>query len=457
MAMLMATAAAAPGAAAAQAPRAEQWWFTTWGIQDQIWPHSKGAGVTVAVLDSGVQADIPELAGAVVPGLNLETGSGDGRTDQDSAGGGHGTGMATTIASRGGPTGFMGVAPEAKILPVVAQGHAALVKGIRAAADRGARVINISKGAPGSCPDDMQQAIKYAIDRNAVVVASAGNTGHTDNSSLYPANCRGVLAVGGSTIQNGVWANSQRHPYVDVAAPAEQAGAVVKDGRYWTSDGGTSSAAALTSGAIALVMSKYPKMSNREVVRQLIASAKDIGPAGRDDRSGHGLIRPRLIFSGEVPKNTGNSVFEEYDQWAKSAGGSGGSGDGGSGGSNAPVKAPKTDNTGSFVIFGIVGGAFLLILVVGLFMTRRNRRPAPMVVAPPGAMPGGMGHSPMPPTPMPAPGQMGGPPPSMGGGQMPPVPPQGPPQPPGGQPQFHPPQQGEAPPRPGPYQQPPQR
>ncbi|WP_157995729.1 S8 family serine peptidase [Thermomonospora amylolytica] len=449
MAMLLLGATAAPGVAAtATRPLPGQWWFTTWAIEGHLWPHSKGAGVTVAVLDTGVEASLPDLAGAVLPGADFQWGSGDGRVDQDNENRGHGTGMATAIAARGTHTGFFGVAPEAKILPVITKDQVAIAKGIRFAADRGAKVINISQGAPAPCPDDLQQAVRYAIERDVVVVAAAGNDGEGANQSEFPANCKGVLAVGASTVDNGPWNESQRQPYVDVAAPGANIVGLLKEGKVLSSSGGTSTAAALTSGAIALIRSKYPQMTNREVVRQVVASAKDIGAPGRDDASGHGIWRPRLIFSGEVPKNTGNPVFEEYDQWAKSAStGSGGQGQQPQNGQEKPGGEESGGGSTDLIVYGAIGGVALLIIVGGFFMTRRrNRGPASPVFAPaqePVMMSPGMAQGPM----QPHPGQMAGPPPSMGTG---PMPPQAPYQPNAGQPQYQPPQQYGPPPAYGP-------
>jgi len=463
MAVLMVVGAALPGTAATAARHLpQQWWFDAWFIDTKLWKYSKGQGVTVAVLDSGVQADIPELSGAVLPGADFQYGTGDGRTDQDTfETNGHGTGIATLIASRGGTSGFLGIAPEAKILPVVTQSGPAYTKGIRFAADQGAKVINLSQALSGPCPADLQEAVRYAIERDVVIVAGAGNDGDGINSSMYPANCKGVLAVGAADSQGVLWEKTQRQSYVDLAAPGVAAAAVLRDGRLKENISGTSISAALTSGAIALVRSRYPNLSNREVVRRVVASARDIGEPGKDDRSGHGLFRPYRIFEGLLPKNPPNPVFEEYDKWLATQPKSAREPETDSKESGpSPAGAPSSgdDEVAWPAIVAaalLVGGALTVSAVI---YGRVNRRRTAMAVPygrygpPPG--PPGMG---------PPPGQYptGGPPPSMGapmppqqypgapppgGGPhfLPPAPPQGAggPQPPQGPPQPPPPPQG---------------
>lgn len=200
LSLFMVVATAAPGMAATPNPLPQEWWFAAWGIQDRIWPITQGDGVTVAVLDTGVQAGVPDLASAVLPGTDVSgSGGGDGRVDVDDAAvPGHGTGMASLIAAQGTRTGFVGVAPHAKILPVVVKGLNGAAAGIRYAVDHGAKVINISQASPSSsgCPTDVQDAVGYALEHDIVVAAGAGNEGDTSNASMYPANCAGVLAVG---------------------------------------------------------------------------------------------------------------------------------------------------------------------------------------------------------------------------------------------------------------------
>lgn len=458
-ALALVLASAAPGAAAAYpAPRPDQWWFSSWEIQQRLWPISQGQGVTVAVLDTGVQADIPELSGVVLPGTDATGGGGDGRTDDDDAPvPGHGTAMAALIAAQGGPTGFLGMAPKAKILPVTVHSSAAAnVPGIRYAVDHGAKVINISQVVGGPCPDDLQEAVSYAIEHDVVIVAGAGNTGDAGNPTEHPANCAGVLAVGAIGVSGQSFAplpTTQRQPYVAVAAPGGGVGGVLKDGQYHTSKGGTSPATALTSAAAAIIRSKYPHMPAREVVHRLIASCLDVSPPGKDERTGYGLIRPNRALTGNLPKNAPNPVFAAYDRWkaanGKAPGASatpGGHSSGGASNGGPPVLL--------FVLLLVAIAVVVLVIVLAL---RKRRRPAGTGFGPGG---GPYDH-----------GAGQGPPPSFGpGGHVPAPPgphghgrpgaaPQGPePQdpgsrgqapPPGGgaRPSFEPPEQGPPPER----------
>src|SRR5690606_32691095 len=139
-----------------------QWWHTAWEMS-QVWQITDGSGVTVAVVDSGVDASVPDLAGAVVPGIDLSGSGTDGRVDTSENG--HGTGMASLIASRGTASGVVGVAPGAAILPINlgppedranVDGRQDFSAAIKYAADQGAAVVNVSRGAfvsgPEPCP-----------------------------------------------------------------------------------------------------------------------------------------------------------------------------------------------------------------------------------------------------------------------------------------------------------------
>jgi type VII secretion-associated serine protease mycosin len=425
----------------------DQWWFGSWAIQKDVWPQTKGGGVTVAVVDTGVNASLPDMKPAVLPGVNLQDGSGDGRQDLDKNEG-HGTAMASLIASRGTSSGFYGIAPEAKILPIYAPNVSptTVSKAIRYGVDHGAKVINFSEGASGSgqynCPDDVIQALKYADTKNVVVVASAGNEGDFANSPDYPGSCPGVLAVGALTRQGQPWEHTQRQDYVTVSAPGADVGGIGKSGHVYTTGAGTSQASALTSGAAALIRSKYPQMKARRVVQLLTNTAKDFGKPGKDDELGYGVISIPRALKNDVPQNAPNPVYARLDK-AVVKGSTGGGG-------NQEAPATKNDSSDSGGSNGplIIGGIVVVVVLVGagLFIVMRRRKSSGA-----GGGPYASGPFPNGPQPMGQPGT----PPSFGGhtgGQ--PLPPQG-----GGQ-QFQGPPQGRpnpnlAPPQSGPNMAPP--
>ena len=331
-----ATAAAAPPLP--DASLNGQWWFATLQV-GKIWASgAQGQGVTVAILDSGVNAARPELAGRVLAGTDLVTG-GDGRTDYDRSRA-HGTAMALFVAGQGGASGLVGIAPQAHILPVRLNqgpstgGDQRLVDGIRWAVDHGAKVINASIGPSGECPAEVQDAVGYAVGKGAVVVASAGNSGGSGSPPEYPASCAGVLAAGAVDAARHAWPGTTRQSYVDVAAPGVNMASINATGQAGKSDG-TSDASALTSAAIALIWSKYPALTNRQVVARLLATLRDDADRpGRDPATGLGLIRPYNAITTPVPPNAANPVFDELDRLDPAT-------------SAPPSSAPTTPGAGS--------------------------------------------------------------------------------------------------------------
>lgn len=315
-------------------PLRAEWWFSAWGIESDVWPVAKGAGVTVAVLDTGVNAALPELSGAVLKGGDDTGGKSDGRKDLDE-GEGHGTGMAALIAGQGGGrSGFMGIAPKAKILPLYDDvrlgdkndGFESFAVGIRFAVDHGAKVINISEGVTSEtmkdhCEPRIQEAIAYAIDHDVVIVASSGDTGNTSNWAELPGSCAGVVAVGGFGPDLRAWNGTQRQPYVAVAAPGSRIPAIGKHGQYFPSGQGTSASAALTSGAVALIRAANPHMSARTVVQRLIATAHPLGKGRWNNRTGYGAIQITAAMNPSrypVPGNSPNPVYDAFEKWKAS-------------------------------------------------------------------------------------------------------------------------------------------
>ncbi|MGP4027567.1 S8 family serine peptidase [Actinomadura sp. 3N407] len=459
-ALVLTTAApvsAAPG------PRSDQWWFTAWEIQQKVWPVSKGAGVTVAVIDDGVNGKLPDFQGAMVPGIDAGTGSGNGQIGPtSSAEDSHGTGMAALIASRGTGSGFVGVAPESKIMPIKAS-LTVWDKAIRFAADRGAKVINISQGLSGQCRPETQQAIGYALQRDVVVVAAAGNSGDAGNRPEEPANCSGVLAVGAVDNQKAAWEKTQRQPYVAVAAPGLLVNTLRADGQVIDRRAGTSQAAALTSAVAALVRSKHPNMPAREVVQRIVNTTKDAGPPGKDELTGTGVIIPAAALTAKVPKDAPNPVFAAYDRWLAD--------NPQASAKPSATKVPKSDATKRAdqadrnLLIILIAGAVILVVGGGVLFffirrgTKKNARTGPGAGPPGGGRsgppPGWGGQAPPPqggqaPPPqggMPVPPQGGQPGPPPGWGGQPGAPQGGPPGgPQGGQPYVPP--QGPGAPRP---------
>jgi membrane-anchored mycosin MYCP len=322
-----------PATAAPRPPRAE-WWFSVWGVEKYVWPYNAGAGVTVAVLDSGVNASLPELSGAVLKGTDTTGRKSDGRKDFDDKDGGHGTGMAALISGQGGgTTGYVGVAPKAKILPIhvtskfgdpVGQ-YEAMAAGIRFAVSHHAKVINISQGITSAtlqdhCESGIQEAIADAVEHDVIVVASSGNEGNTTNWPELPGSCAGVLAVGGIERTLRPWTGTERQPYVAVAAPS--VGPVVgRTGLYAPRATGTSISAALTSGAIAIIRSLNPRMPARTVVQRLMATAYHSKTSPWNDQTGYGPIQVTSAMNPQrypVPASAPNPVYERFDKWQAS-------------------------------------------------------------------------------------------------------------------------------------------
>ncbi|SCL35779.1 type VII secretion-associated serine protease mycosin [Micromonospora pallida] len=415
---------AAPGPAHAETVRGYQWYLDTLRIAEAH-KLTKGRGVTVAVIDGGVDASHPDLRGQVLPGHGIGgDAAADGRRDDNRIG--HGTGMAGLIAGRGGGTDrLLGIAPAAKILPVSVGAQfdpGELPTAIRWAVDNGADVINLSLGTSGR-PDQAEiDAVRHALDNDVVVVASAGNREQGDIGVVSPANIPGVVAVSGLTKSGVFHDGSTRGPEVVLAAPQEQVisprpYAVSKNGYGLTS--GTSDSAAIVSGVAALVRSRYPDLDAANVVNRLVRTADDEGSSGRDDRYGFGAVNPVAALRGDVPAVRGNPLVAQ--------------------GSAADPTDPPADESDERGIYGFsvtnkVGAALqvglCLAVVVGvvvlIVLARRSarRRPAgltPPGVPPPGGWPPAPGQPPAGPGWHPPPGQYPGYPPPPAAHPGPPV------------------------------------
>ncbi|MFG1743412.1 S8 family serine peptidase [Micromonospora chalcea] len=261
---------------------------------------SRGAGVLVAVPDTGVDPH-PDLSQNLLEGRNVLTGSGDGLRDANS----HGTAMAGLIAAHGSgrEIGALGIAPEAKVLPIISStsdnyGEAdKLAEAIDYAVTQHAGVISISSA--GVASERLIRSVKSALAADIVVIAGVGNLPEAATIG-YPAAEEGVIAVGG-TDQAGNHAQiSVTGSKIEVAAPAVDIYSTSYGGKY-SKGTGTSSATAIVAGAAALIRSKYPNLPAQEVAHRLTATAVDKGPPGRDDQYGYGVIDLVAALTADVP------------------------------------------------------------------------------------------------------------------------------------------------------------
>jgi type VII secretion-associated serine protease mycosin len=355
------------------------------------WRYSSGAGVIVAVIDSGVDGTHPDLAGQVLPGVDLVTGVGDGQHDPV----GHGTTVAGLIAGRSDDRrGVVGLAPAARILPVrVLDDHnqyddaLIVARAVRWAVDHGARVINLSLGGYGGSAA-LADALDYAFAKDVVVVACTGNVAPLAPTTVwYPAREPGVVAVAGldHSRADTLWANSITGAQTVLSAPAtDLVGA--RPGGYWRVQG-TSFAAPLVTATATLIRSRWPDMSAANVVNRLINTARDMGAPGRDPVYGFGEVDPVAALTApvsDVAKNPlddapppGRSGFGPAPGFEPDAPGAPrpahGQLAGGPAGPTTSHAAQGPKTAGGLV--GEVAAAGTLIAAVVLAIVRRRRAP----------------------------------------------------------------------------------
>ncbi|MFG2825198.1 type VII secretion-associated serine protease mycosin [Kitasatospora sp. NPDC048365] len=289
-----------------------------WALQrvllDQLWAAGTGKDVTVAVIDTGVDASNPQLAGKVIDGGSLlkdrQTGKpveGTGVTDKV----GHGTKVAGIIAARPLPdrTGFVGLAPDAKILAIRqndSDGNGdvtTLVAAINQAITAGAKVINISQDVRADNDKGefegraaLEDALKRAESDNVVVVASSGNDGREGDT--YPAAIETVLAVGASDRNNERAPFSQYGDFVDIAAPGVDMLSTVPAGGQCV-DNGTSFSAPYVAGLAAVLKGMYPKWTAQQI-RTRIEQTAQRNERGANRFIGWGVVDPVKAVQSEA-------------------------------------------------------------------------------------------------------------------------------------------------------------
>ena len=339
--------------------RAQEWHLTFLRVKEaqQI---TTGAGITVAVVDTGVHPH-PDVRKNLLKGTDVvEGGEGNGQVDQD----GHGTEMAGLIASHGqiDEGGILGIAPSARILPIKdandqdGGGSLTIADGVSWAASHGARVINVSAATGPSLR--LNDAIEAGQKEDAVIVAGAGNRPQMLQFG-YPAAMPGVLAVGAVDRHGRHVASSMTGPAVQICAPGVDIVTTEPPNKY-VSISGTSPATAIVSGAAALVRAKFPQLSAQEVIHRLTATATDIGPPGRDDECGYGVLNIVKALTADVPPLSAATTASATPSRTSSA------------------LPPRAETPASIAIRLFAGSAVVVVLgmLAAVLLVRRRRSSA---------------------------------------------------------------------------------
>ena len=230
------------------------------GLLD-VWRQTQGRDIKVAVLDTGIDTDHPDLKDAIIETKDF---SGDGIEDVD----GHGTHTAGTVAARINGAGLVGVAPESQLLigKVFTNNgdgnYDMLVNAIRWATDAGADIISMSLGGPATTPD-LFQAIHYALINDRIVICAAGNEGSFYQNNIgYPGRYGGVITIGAHDRNGNATGFSSRGGEIDFMAPGKEVWSTWLDGGYAKLDG-TSMATPFVAGLAALILSKHRNSNNQ--------------------------------------------------------------------------------------------------------------------------------------------------------------------------------------------------
>jgi subtilisin family serine protease len=352
--------------------------------------HAQGAGVVVAVIDSGVDRNQPDLRGRLVDGVNVTDPSNPTSDFSDTSSDSHGTAVSTIIAgyphkdSSGNYYGMIGLADAAKIMPVKDGGNsgteAATAAGIDYAVAHGAKVINISEG-PNDAALSVVASINKALAAGVVVVVSAGNDAKSGNAANSYATVPGVLDVGGVDSNGQKYSFSHYGSDVNIAAPANDIEVGVTNGQYDNSHSGTSFAAPWVSAEAALLIAAHPTWTSGQIVATIIdntvQSAGGQTKAGQrvDDNVGYGVIDPVAALGAAQPASTANPLGGPAvtgGAGASASASAGATGTGGATGVTTPTASSKSSSKAPLYI-GIAVAAVVVLALLVFLLTRGNR------------------------------------------------------------------------------------
>ncbi|RFS81000.1 hypothetical protein D0T12_34260 [Actinomadura spongiicola] len=379
--MASGASAATPLKAATDQIRAREWHLDALRVP-RAWRYSKGRGVTVAVLDTGVDQNHPDLTGQVVNGPDLTGGT---RRPGSRYWGLHGTSMASIIAGHGhGPgqsQGMMGVAPQSRVLsvrvtlenddplrrdggqPAGGGDRDAVARGIRYAVDHGAEIINMSLGGGRQFYNgtaSQERAIEYALSRGVVLIASAGNDGSGANRKNFPAAYPGVIAVGALDRGLRLWKDSNRRSRAALCAPGVEIVSADASGGYVVGTG-TSASSAMVAGVAALVRSRYPTLTPTEVRQALIKGSPRRRGQSTDSTACPGPVDAvrALVAAHAISKTSGGPLETPSPPAAP----------------RPAAEAEEREGVGLLLPITAIGAGLLTFLVLALVRHWRRRRP----------------------------------------------------------------------------------
>jgi hypothetical protein len=278
--------------------------------------------VKIAVIDQGIDKNHPELKGKLLNSYNVINPMNQATPDY------HGTHVAGIIAAeKGNDVGGYGINPNVELISIDVIDRSwtttdyTIAQAILEAVKRGAKVINMSLGSPMPSPI-LEDAVKEALSKNVIIVASAGNSG--DDTRMYPASIEGVISVGSINNEKKLSYFSTYGPSVDLVAPGEDVYSTLYDyekkSTYYNMSG-TSMSAPVVTGVVSLLLSKYPDLTPQEVEFILEHTAEDLGEKGFDVKYGYGLVNPIAALKyniKNIPKYVKVELTnEELDKVAK--------------------------------------------------------------------------------------------------------------------------------------------
>ncbi|MEU2496123.1 S8 family serine peptidase [Streptomyces sp. NPDC007883] len=371
--------------------RSKQWYLDAMHAEE-IWKKTTGEGITVAVIDTGVNSSTPSLKGKVLKGLDTTGFKGEATDDYS----GHGTTMAELIAGTGKGGGLKGLAPGAKILPLrisdtklqnkeSVNAHDA-EEAIRFAADSDARIISMSFASEFMTQQEID-AVKYAESKGKLFFAGVGNKAKKGNKPQYPANYPEVVGVAATDRDGRVADYSQHGDFVDIAAPGSDIpGWCDTTFTRYCGGNGTSSATALASASAALIWSAHPDWTANQVLRVMFESAAR--PEGSKEGTlsnylGHGIVRPNAHINRGLG-TPGDPNLSPLTNKRTAGGSSAGSAapsapaasealKGGSKSDAVVAGASKTADGGSQTGLILGGAAVVAVLAAGAFVVIRKR------------------------------------------------------------------------------------